>query len=277
MSLRRSATAAITIIALLFFPAATGMSSAAAISGESQQPVTNSIASSMAYILHEVDYVEDQETGTDRQGCSGALIAPAVVLTSARCLEPGLGHGRFPNTRIAVTFGPKIYETVAEIPEAEKYVGVKTLRHWQYRGEGQVDNYDIALIWLDREPPDTIHFKVLYYSNLLVGVITAKTEISVVGFGSTSFGAQDFNLRMGRLIVDRVSSLYYPFVMKVLQKPSGICDRDTGGPGLLTFADASYLVGVMSATNKCVIGKDGYLVKTFEPSLTQWLRSSLEP
>jgi len=232
----------------------------------------------MAYLLHEVDYIDSQQqTQVERRGCSGVLIAPTVVLTAAQCLRPGLGLDRWSNPRTTITFGPTIYATGEEVPEAERYIGVEAKWPGQYSDDALIDNNDIALVWLDRPPEDAVPLRLLYSDDVAVGLVTRQSEISLVGFGSTALDAEDFALRVGRSVIERVSSAYYPSLMKLLQDPSGICDRDAGGPGLLRIADAVYVLGVMTASRKCVIGKDGYLVKTFSPPITKWLRGALAP
>ena len=136
--------------------------SAGAISGGSELDGESPIAAAMAYLLHEADYLDDAGVKqVRRRGCSGVLIAPAVVLTTAHCIQPGLGLGRWSNDRIAVTFGGQLYATIDEIPANEIYHGIERQRPRDYAGKGLVDNNDIALVWLDREPAGVLPLPVL--------------------------------------------------------------------------------------------------------------------
>lgn len=269
----RASWASAIVLAVVLDAAAAG-----AISGGSELDGTNPIAASMAYILHEAEYVDDAgATQVERRECSGVLIAPGVVLTTAHCNQPGLGLRKWSNDRIAITFGPKIYAAIDEIPAEEAYHATERQRPHLYTGESLIDNHDIALVWLDREPEGVAPLPMLFADNPDVQLVKAKDSVTIVGFGSTSPGAEDFALREGRSQIARVSSAFYPNVMKLLQEPSGICDRDSGGAALFHTANGPYVVGVLTVSYKCQIGRDGYLVKTFAPTMTSWLRFALEP
>lgn len=236
------------------------------------------MAAALAYILHEADYVDDAGTSqTERRACSGVLIAPDVVLTTAYCVKPGLGLRKWSNDRIAITLGPEIYAAIDEMPAEEAYHGIERKRPGAYAGTSVIDNHDIALVWLDREPAGVTPLPVLYSDSSEAAEVTKDGRLTIVGFGSTAPGAEDFALRSGESEIDLVSSIYYPNVMKLLQEPSGICDRDSGGPGLFQTTKGPHVVGVLTVSYKCQIGRDGYLVKTFTPTTTAWLRWALEP
>jgi len=268
---RLAAQAAAVLLALVLNGTGAG-----AISGGSELDGTNPIAASIAYVLHEANYVDDAgATQVERRGCSGVLIAPAVVLTTAHCNQPGLGLGKWSNDRIAITFGPKIYAAIDEIPAAEAYHAIERQRPHHYTGKSLIDNYDIALLWLDREPEGAAPLPMLFADNPDVQLVKAKDSVTIVGFGSTALGAEDFALREGKSQIARVSSAFYPNVMKLLQEPSGICDRDSGGPAILHTANGPYVVGVLTVSYKCQIGS--YLVQTFAPTTTSWLKFALEP
>jgi len=156
--------------------------------------------------------------------CSGALIAPRVVLTAAHCLDPGPPRG------LVVFFGRAADEAGVWIEAAD------ARPHPGYDG-GTFQN-DVALVLLAEAPPAAPVPLVSSGDGLVEG-----TLLRIVGFGAAAAEEPAVGRkREGTGLLATVSNTH----LVLAPGPSLTCAGDSGGPAFLASAGGERLVGVTS-------------------------------
>ncbi len=158
--------------------------------------------------------------------CSGALIAPDVVLTAAHCLNIFGPEGPY-----EIFFGAEL------LPEPQgRFVRVAgALRHPDY--EPQTHAFDVALLRL--ATPVDVHPLALPEPASLA--LAQGTPVRVLGFGDTKdASAPAGRRRQGTLSVLEVSASAF----RAGPAPSMSCVGDSGGPVLVSSGGREVLAGI---------------------------------
>jgi Trypsin len=162
---------------------------------------------------------------TGAVACSGALIAPHVVLTAAHC---GIDASTFDQFRVA--FGA-----------AATTDGAITITDARPDPSFDPSSFarDLALLVLERPGPAA----PLALDARAVDASLVGATFSVVGFGATSSGASDDGTkRIGTAGVTAVGANDFT----ATAAPSQPCVGDSGGPALFANGPAPVLTGVVS-------------------------------
>ncbi|MFO0679322.1 MAG: trypsin-like serine protease [Polyangiaceae bacterium] len=213
------------------------------------------------------------EKGTSTQLCTGALVAPNVVLTARHCVSLGVAsqvlcdeQGRSRNgahvtgdvrpSNVAVSLGPEVDFSTAPAARGKAV----------FRPEGDIlCDTDIALVVLDRPLKNIQPLKIRVANRVVTG-----ESIRSVGFG-----LNDINAALGtRLKKDAVEVLAVGPVGRKAEtgRPSvgrhefevgkSICQGDSGGPAISEETGA--IVGVVSRGGDCAID-EGHIYTSTAP------------
>ncbi|WNG21771.1 trypsin-like serine protease [Cystobacter fuscus] len=160
--------------------------------------------------------------------CSGALIAPDVVLTAAHCLDVFGPEGAY-----EVFFGARL---LPETRTEGRFVRVaRAVRHPDY--ERETHAHDVALLRL----AVAVEVAPLRLAGPGEDVLMPDGAARVVGFGDTRDGAPPGVRRQGGLRVTQVR----PDVFLAGPDPAMSCVGDSGGPVLVRDAEGGeVLAGV---------------------------------
>ncbi len=173
-------------------------------------------------------------TGTTR--CSGALVAPDVVLTAAHCLE-----GQTTGITDSVLIGSSVAAGGALVAVAGAVV------HPSY--DPAALSNDLALLVLS-SPASASPLPLLTPTN---AASLAGAQVRIVGFGSTAADAGDYGQkRSGTATVSSVAAT----TLDLAADPSQLCFGDSGGPALLTVSGTEYVAGVTSHGDTACVADD---------------------
>jgi hypothetical protein len=162
--------------------------------------------------------------------CTGALIAPHVVLTAAHCVGQHATEWDASDNAFEVTDGTKKYRV------ASKHVS--TMAPWVNSGDG---DYDQAIITLAQDIP--VATLPLMDS---VSLSSVGRTVFLVGYGITGEGRSDAGVKRAVTgTVDGIDS----FHLKYGSASGTVCSGDSGGPVLHQRADGGYEI---AATNRVV-------------------------
>lgn len=174
--------------------------------------------------------------------CSGALIAPDVVLTAAHCLN---------------VFGPEgpyeVFFGAGLLPEPQgRFVRVtRAVRHPDYVPETHA--YDAALLRLATPVPET----PLRLPGPTGFALAPGMAARVLGFGETKDAqAPSGRRRQGTLSVTEVS----PSAFRAGPAPAMSCVGDSGGPVLVNGATGEVLAGI-TASGDVACRKEAFNVR----------------
>jgi secreted trypsin-like serine protease len=172
--------------------------------------------------------------------CSGTLVTPNTVLTSAHCFENEIRSG--------------------SILAGDQDIPMQTVKiHPNYNGESVPSQNDVALITLQFPAP------VRSLPLVLSRGIRTGDVIGVYGFGeSASDNNSNGRLRSGEMVVEGINSQF--FFAKFSDRGSRICQGDSGGPAIVQFSDqnGNTRTGIVGVTSFAEAGCSAEGVSGFQ-------------
>jgi len=170
--------------------------------------------------------------------CTGTLIAPDVVLTAGHCVEPLFIGTEIPGFTLA-------HDTVTSQPAFVP--GMRTMQHPMFDimsdpGTGIGTWYDVGLVFLSEPITSVAPIKL---PNAADGaMLTAGTQLKLVGYGRTSNATQDVGV-----MYDAVAPIVTPGPTELQISNPGDpqnCNGDSGGPALIDLGAGYRVVGIVS-------------------------------
>lgn len=178
--------------------------------------------------------IEANGTTTGSQ-CSGALVAPRVVLTAAHCIVPANAGETFKD--FIVYFGNEPQNAKTE----EVFDVVKAIAHPSYSPKVHGD-FDVGIMMLDR---DVKGIKPARMARTL-GDLMGQT-VTHVGWGTgLSNNANDKSGGGEKRTIDLPITGMDDRLLQTGNGKSGICNGDSGGPAFVTVDGEEVVVGVHS-------------------------------
>ena len=202
--------------------------------------------------------------------CSAVLITPRTLLTAAHCVDIRKVSGATSVSVFATNVSPRPNSTDAA------WVPVSAISiHPQYNPTDFRDPFDIALVLLPAAPTGLtpIAYNARDISSGYVG-----RPITVVGWGLTSEGGSDQGTR--RFVELTFRSVTANEILLGDMAGKGICNGDSGGPSLHTFADGvQRVVGLHSYTEPGAACKNGGDVRVdrFASFISQYVMANEGP
>ncbi len=278
VGVRRRLGRSLALLVIACFAGVGGAPSAVALVGGS--PAT--ISSAPWTVL--VSYT----TSSGSYGCTGSIVAPSLVLTSAFCLYDSSGTVE-PLAGLSVIAGVSNYVSPAagDVQQTRAVDYVRVHPGFAYSG-GAVQPDDVALLTLTT-PFDLSGGDVQAVALPAVGAsFPAGASATITSFGSSSAGAAASGaLNAINAMVDPQGQCGQPAgdqledanaVEFCATSPSGaICDGD-GGAGLVTTSGTPTLVGVAngSSTN-CAAGSQGVFAYTGAGEIRDFVQGNNNP
>jgi secreted trypsin-like serine protease len=166
--------------------------------------------------------------------CTGTIIAPRVVLTAAHCIISD--YGVHPPSTI------EIGSVVGANGNARILVSFYLIREgWQMRTGGFDYNFDIALLYLDRDAP----VRGTGYSRTSPSDVINQ-NILAIGYGNNN-GFQDSGGGIKRSVNLTITESYQFHFIATWRNgvPLDTCQGDSGGPALFLGSRGMEVLGVV--------------------------------
>jgi len=193
--------------------------------------------------------------------CSGALIAPDVVLTAAHCLD-SISTFSFK----AIWEAGLVRVVAGESIDAEEASYYEVLRYVVHPAfDMEAARHDLGMLWLDRPVPDAYTYPILEDVASVIQMAKDNHEVRFLGYGLdeeerdgqrlkvsgtvSRICSQKRTLHSEDCIVKLESGAYltlpYGTFLHSLEE-GGPCHGDSGGPVLAQWKGETYLVGLVS-------------------------------
>lgn len=196
--------------------------------------------------------------------CTGAIIAPSVVLTAAHCVSPSeTGAG----TKFTVIVGPNV-----DSPGA-RHLAVRSVHPNPRWNPADLDaGHDQGIVLL-AQPTDLAPLP--FNRRPLLDNLVGK-PLRLVGYGLDN-GAQQTGAGLKRQALTKLRDIF-PTLIQVGNRTRGTCGGDSGGPAFMTISGVETIVGTTSYGNyDCTDGGFDARVDTDHAFIEQYLSGTCTP
>ncbi len=203
--------------------------------------------------------------------CTGALVAPNLVLTALHCVAPSVSAGVACDSsgqsgngdHVGQSYSPSIFTISVGAQRNKGTAGVKeVIRPNTLR----LCNADIAFLVLDRAIPNIQPLKVRYKSP-----VTTSDEVRSVGYGQNNTGVAS-GTRLERAGVRVLaagpnnSQNGVAVAAREFEVTNGLCSGDSGGPAI--NAKTGAVLGVASRVVSCTLDYGGIYTMAYDFPVT---------
>jgi len=233
------------------------------------------VGSRLSHLVPVIHALNPEQKSDTFNNCSGAYLAPDIVITAAHCL-PQMANGKmviFPELKNGLTMD--------SLMNSER-VMVKTFTahpSFERKAGNALEAYsDIALIKLSK----SISSAKLVSLPARSRALSPKMDLLILGWGKSSYWNSEVKLRWASVVPDP-QSLTQSRNLKFSHFPGKngetFCPGDSGGPTLLQSSEGFEIIGVQSGSKGCgnpfgLFHNQNFI--TFVPSHLDWIESVIQ-
>jgi hypothetical protein len=218
-----------------------------------------------------VVYILAQTAPNSGSACTGALVAPNLVLTALHCVAPSVSSGVACDSNglsgngdhVGQSYSPSIFTISVG---AQRNKGTAKVKEVIRPNTFRLCNADIAFLVLDRSIPNIQPLKVRYKTP-----VTTSDQVRSVGYGRNNTGVAT-GTRLERAGVSvlaagpNTSQNGVSVAAREFEVTNGLCSGDSGGPAI--NAKTGAVLGVASRVVDCNFNYGGIYTMAYNFPVT---------